>query len=173
MDDARACVAGRWAGRCSTLRRRAALRSRRRPPSWATPLDQLAELQLQLIEQPGAALGRWSELLMLQLGDGELEVLDLGIEVVHPMRGRDQHRLQRYDVIGQLRGIERHEERDNSCFAPMSIRAVRIILRTSRRRHTECAPNARTAPLSCEFGPPCVLGRPPVDPLEQVSELRR
>jgi hypothetical protein len=47
---------------------------------------------------------------MLQLGDGELEVLDLGIEVIHLMHGRDQHRLQRYDVIGQLCGIERHEE---------------------------------------------------------------
>jgi hypothetical protein len=38
---------------------------------------------------------------VLQLGDGELQIGDLGIESICALRGGDHHRLQRGNVIGQ------------------------------------------------------------------------
>jgi hypothetical protein len=40
------------------------------------PLHQLAELQLELVHQHRRALGRVTEPIVLQLGDGELQGLD-------------------------------------------------------------------------------------------------
>jgi hypothetical protein len=77
-------------------------------------LLQLSQLQLQLIEQP-RALRRSAELIMLQLGDGELQVLDLGVEgtrtglgVMRALRCGDQHGLERRNIVRKLRRIERH-----------------------------------------------------------------
>lgn len=61
--------------------------------------------------------------VVLQLGDGELEVLDLGVEIERAGFGAggalvrlDQQRLQRSDIIGKLGRIEGHA-RNDSCFA--------------------------------------------------------
>src|SRR6516225_10606012 len=71
-------------------------------------LDELTELQLKLVDEPGV-LRRWTEPSVLKLGNRELEVLDLGVEKFGPglglesalVRG-DHHRLQRCDVVGKL-----------------------------------------------------------------------
>ena len=80
---------------------------------------------------------------MLQLGDGELEVLDLGIEVVHPMRGRDQHRLERCGVVGQLCRIERHRQRRITASRRSRSASATITQGTSHAGHTQPASSGR------------------------------
>ena len=138
-----------------------------------SPLHQLTELQLQLIEQPRAALGGWAEPRVLQLGDGELEALDLGVEVIDAMRGRDQLRLQRYDIVGKLAPDRVSCASHNNCFAIASISVVTIILRTSRRCHTGRRADAGAARSSRNQRPPRVLRCAPVDALQHVAELRQ
>jgi hypothetical protein len=89
-------------------------------------VHELAELQLQLVEE-ARALGGWPEPRVLQLGDGQFEGLDLGVEIAllllcfrRAPLGRDQQRLERGHVVGELGRIERHA-RDDSCFARASI----------------------------------------------------
>ena len=83
-------------------------------------LLELGKLQLQLIEELLATLGRGAERVALELGDRELQGLDLQPAVARLPLGGDHHRLQRCNVVGQLRRIERHGQHD-SCFAPISI----------------------------------------------------
>lgn len=70
-------------------------------------------------------------LVVLQLGDRELEVLDLGVEVVDFQRSRDQQRFQRGDIIGACASLlcsgAQARYADDSCFAAMSNRGAEII----------------------------------------------
>ena len=84
-----------------------------------------------------------AEPLALQLGYGELQALDLGIEIARalvqydPSRTLgDEQRLQGSDIIGKLSRAERHARKD-SCFARVLIRPVTIMRGTSWSRLSE------------------------------------
>ena len=125
---------------------------------------ELGQLQLQLVNELGAALRGSPELVTPQLGEGELESLDLQPTIVGLLLGDNHHRLQRGDVIGQLRGIERHG-REHNCFAPISSSHASIIHRgASRWPHPHSAG---------KLGTPGLLWCPPIDAFEQVAELCR
>ena len=63
---------------------------------------QLLKLQLQLIDEPLAALGARTELLALHLRDHQLQVLDQSLRA-HQLGARlDQRRLQRISVVGNM-----------------------------------------------------------------------
>jgi hypothetical protein len=77
---------------------------------------ELLELELQLVEELGPALGRWPEAVPLHLGNEELQVGDHGLGAGGPRRhllasrtlGREG-RLERVDVVGKGFGRGRHE----------------------------------------------------------------
>ena len=135
-------------------------------------LLQLGELQLQLVEQP-RAFGGGAEFVVLQLGDCELQVLDLGVEgartglgVMRALCCRDQHGLERRDIVRKLHRIERHGC-EHSCFALVLISIMTIIVEMGCQRHREALRS------SGNLRPPCLLRRPPVDPFEHIAQLRR
>ena len=72
---------------------------------------QLPELQLELVHQHRRTLGGGAEPVVLQFGDGELQGLDLGVEIVGAFALCDQHRLQCGDIVGKRGGIEDHRAR--------------------------------------------------------------
>lgn len=68
--------------------------------------DKISKLQLELIDQPGAAFRRRPERVAPHLGNGELEVGDLGVAIQDPsfcflgtLLGGRQQRPQRRDVV--------------------------------------------------------------------------
>jgi hypothetical protein len=141
---ARQMLGQRTTGRQAPLGSRARLRGLRRRDLGrgrllGPPRHQLPELQLQLVHQHRGALGGGAEPVVLQLGDGELEMLDLCVEIVRALVLGDQHRLQRGDIVGKRGGVE-HHAREDSCFAPRFSRRCedcpRLSSATSRGRHT-------------------------------------
>jgi hypothetical protein len=63
---------------------------------------QLLELQLQLIDEPLAALGTRTELLALHLRDHQLQVINQSLRT-HQLGARlDQRRLQRISAVGKV-----------------------------------------------------------------------
>ena len=77
---------------------------------------QLLELQLELIEQLAAALGRWPEALASQFGDDQLQMRDHGLGTRGAgfglLAGRalgDQRHLECVDPVGENVGCNRHE----------------------------------------------------------------
>ena len=64
--------------------------------------DQFLQLQLQLIEQPLAALGARTEQLALHLGDHQLKVLDQRLGAGQFGARIDQRCLQRILVVGKM-----------------------------------------------------------------------
>jgi hypothetical protein len=76
---------------------------------------ELFQLQLQLVEDLAAALGRWPEAVPLHLGDDQLQMLDhrlgaRGAGFCH-LAGRalgGQRRLQGFDVVGEYLEACRH-----------------------------------------------------------------
>ena len=77
---------------------------------------QLLELQLELIEQLAAALGRWPEALASQFGDDQLQMRDHGLGTRGAgfglLAGRalgDQRRFECVDPVGENVGCNRHE----------------------------------------------------------------
>ena len=84
---------------------------------------QLFELQLELVEQLAAALGRWPEALALQFGDDQLQMRDHGFGAgsagFRLPAGRalgDQRRFKGVDPFGENVGCNRHE-RDSTTIA--------------------------------------------------------
>jgi len=76
---------------------------------------QLLELQLELVEQLGAAFGRWPEALAPQFGDDQFEMRHHGLGPSGPGLGLvaglalgDQCRFKRLDPVGENVGCDRH-----------------------------------------------------------------
>jgi hypothetical protein len=84
---------------------------------------QLLELQLELIEELGAALGRWPEALAPQFGDDQFEMCHHGLGPSGPgvsllvgLALGNQCRLERLDPVGENVGCDRHR-RDSTTIA--------------------------------------------------------
>ena len=123
---------------------------------------QLLELQFQLINEPLAALGARTKHRALHLLDHQLQMRDQRFRARQLGTRLNQRRLQRRRVLGKMIRRLSHD-RDDSTVTPIcainSVRRVnepQLVQRSSGRRR-----------------PPGVLGIPPIDPVQHISELRR
>ena len=89
---------------------------------------ELLELQLELVEQLAAALGRWPETLAPQLGDDQLQMGDHGLgaggagfRLLAGRAFRDQCRLERVDCVGDNVGWDRHGHDSTTIACPCDV----------------------------------------------------
>ena len=118
------------------------------------------ERQFHLLDEMRAALGLLAELRPAQAENFQTHMEQQGFSVNASGQRFDHQRFQRFNVVGQIGSVHRARR----CHASRCLR---------RRNRYPLARRVITNESSRRFGPPSPLRRPPVDPFEQIAQLRR